>query len=65
MPGHPAIWSQWRNGETYPVDSGGCHSRGEPAARRLRHELVKRSVVVEHVKRVVIGGVDKQCLGIW
>ena len=62
MPGHPAIWSQWRNGETHPVDGGSCHIRDEPASRRLRHELVKRPVV-QHVKPVVIGGVDKQCRG--
>ena len=61
MPGHPAIWSQWRNGETHPVDGGSCHIHDEPASRRLRHELVKRPVV-QHVKPVVIGGVDKHCL---
>jgi len=44
------------------VDGSGCHSRGEPAARRLRHELVKRPIV-QHVKPVVIGGIDKHCLG--
>ena len=62
LPGHPAIWSQWRNGETHRVDGSGCDSSDEPASSRLRHELVKRPVV-KHVKPVVIGGVDKHCLG--
>jgi len=44
------------------VDSSGCDSRDEPASRRLRHELVKRPIV-EHVKPVVIGGVDKHGIG--
>jgi hypothetical protein len=44
------------------VDGGGCDSRGEPASRRLRLELVKRPVV-EHVKPFVIGSVVKHCLG--
>ncbi len=62
MPGHPAIWSQWRNGETHRLDSSGCDSRDEPASRRLRHELVKRPIV-EHVKPVVIGGGDEHGFG--
>jgi hypothetical protein len=45
------------------VDGGGCHSRDELAARRLRLEFVKRPIVVEHIKRVVIGGVVKHRLG--
>jgi len=57
MPGRLAIWSQWRNGETHRMDSGGCDSRDEPAACRLRHELVKRSVV-ELVESVVVSGGD-------
>jgi hypothetical protein len=44
------------------VDGGSCHIRDEPGSRRLRHELVKRPVV-QHVKPVVIGGIDKHCLG--
>jgi hypothetical protein len=43
------------------VDGGGCDSCGEPGSRRLRHKLVKRPV--QHVKPVVIGGIDKHCLG--
>jgi len=62
MPGHPAIWSQWRNGETHRMDSGGCYSRGELGTCRLRHQLVKRSVV-ELVKPVVVGGIDKHGFG--
>ena len=64
MPGHPAIWSQWRNGETHRVDGSSCDGRDEPASRRLWHELVKRPVV-EHVKPSVIGGGDKHRFGVW